>query len=111
MPCLPQLALSSWSKGREPVVLASQPDASSSPGRFVRPPWPLVSLPPMRLWTVAEAREYLPRARELVDAVRTAVATASASRTNGHSHRRRQAGPGGPKPINVQAALAELEQG
>src|SRR3954453_3175237 len=109
MPCLPQLALSSWSKGREPVVLASQPDASSSPGRFVRPPWPLVSLPPMRLWTVAEAKAYLPRARELVEAVRTAVATASAARTNGHGRSTRPAGA--PPPIKVQDALAELEEG
>ena len=58
----------------------------------------------MRVWTVAEARAYLPRARELVEAVRTAVATAGAARTNGHGRRP-------PPPIKVQDAIAELEEG
>ena len=64
----------------------------------------------MRLWTVPEARAYLPRARELVEAVRTAVATASASRTNGHGRRSARTA-GAPAPIKVQDAVAELEDG
>ena len=57
----------------------------------------------MRYWTLAEARDYLPRLRELVTAIHDAVGMATRSRTNGHG-----AASSG---IDPQEALEELADG
>jgi hypothetical protein len=59
----------------------------------------------MRFWTVAEARAYLPRLRELVETVQAAVTTAAAARTNGHG-----SSPSGGSKLSVRQALTELER-
>ncbi|HVF74437.1 MAG TPA: DUF2203 family protein [Acidimicrobiales bacterium] len=53
----------------------------------------------MRYWTVEEAREYLPRLRELLDVLQRASVVAGKPRTNGHGLR-----PGD----DPEAAAAEL---
>ena len=60
----------------------------------------------MRFWTVEEARAYLPRLRELVEAVRGAVATSASAKGNGHDH-----GRGRDRPLSVDDALEELQEG
>jgi uncharacterized protein DUF2203 len=56
----------------------------------------------MRFWTVAEARAYLPRLRELVALVRETATVGQRARGNG----------GGAAPTDeVRAALEELEEG
>jgi hypothetical protein len=57
----------------------------------------------VRYWTEGEAREYLPRVKELLQQLRTASAVAAASRGNGH----------GPKDGSVpdpRVAFAEFEE-
>ncbi|HUR22941.1 MAG TPA: DUF2203 domain-containing protein [Acidimicrobiales bacterium] len=56
----------------------------------------------MRYWTVEEAQAYLPRLRELVEAVRRAVALTGVARSNGHGRT-----PG----HDPRRALSELEAG
>jgi len=56
----------------------------------------------VRYWTVEEARDYLPRLRHLVQAVRMGTTLAAASRTNGHAR---------PPDDDPRAALTELERG
>lgn len=56
----------------------------------------------MRYWTVEEARDYLPRLRLLVEAVRMGTTLAAVSRVNGHAH---------PPRDDPRAALGELEDG
>ena len=60
----------------------------------------------MSFWTVEEARAYLPRLRELVEAVRGAVATSASAKGNGHDH-----GRGREHPVSVDEALEELQEG
>ena len=55
----------------------------------------------MRYWTLAEARAYLPRLRELVELVREGARAGARARTNGH---------GGP-PDGIPQAIAELRRG
>ena len=57
----------------------------------------------MRYWSVAEARDYLPRLRELITAVREAVAVATRSQNNGHGGAKSSIGPA--------EALEELAKG
>lgn len=54
-----------------------------------------------RYWTVDEAREYLPRARELVGVVRLATDAVARAKANGH----------GPSRQQIDAAIAELRDG
>jgi len=56
----------------------------------------------VRYWTVEEARDYLPRLRDLVEVIRRAVALTGVARTNGHGKQ-----PEG----DARRALAELEDG
>jgi hypothetical protein len=59
----------------------------------------------MRYWTVGEAKEYLPRLRELVAMVRDTAAAARRASGNGH-------GQGATAPAQaVKDALDELEEG
>jgi hypothetical protein len=53
----------------------------------------------VRYWTVAEARAFLPRLRELVSVVQESALVAGRARGNGHGHTEHDAG----------AAMAELE--
>ena len=55
----------------------------------------------MRYWTVAEARAYLPRLRELIERIRLAAAVVARAKHNGH----------GPVAGGVPEALAELAEG
>ena len=73
---------------------ASQPGARRAPLQLS-----LTSLPGVRYWTEAEARAFLPRARELVEVIQEAAAVAARAAGNGQGHTRDDAG----------AALAELE--
>jgi hypothetical protein len=57
----------------------------------------------VRFWTIEEARDYLPRMRELLACIREVVLAASRAPTNGH-------GPIGVAD-KVKAALEELERG
>jgi hypothetical protein len=57
----------------------------------------------MRYWTVEEARDYLPRVRELVAAIRGVAVAVAHAPGNGHG----PVGTGG----QVRGALAELEAG
>jgi hypothetical protein len=57
----------------------------------------------VRYWSVAEARAYLPRLRELISAVRDAVGVATRSHSNGHG--------GSSSGIDAAAALEELAEG
>ncbi|MDQ1395457.1 MAG: hypothetical protein QOG64_716 [Acidimicrobiaceae bacterium] len=54
---------------------------------------------------MSEARAYLPRVRELVEAVRSAVAVAGHAKGNGHGD------APGPAAPSVEAAMAELAAG
>ena len=56
------------------------------------------------MWTVSEAREYLPRARELVELLRDAVAVAGRAKGNGHG-----TPPVEEPPLSIATAMAELE--
>ena len=78
-------------------MVPSQPGAPSSPASFTR------SLPPVRYWTVSEARAYLPRLRELVAIVQDAGLMAERAGGNGHGRTA--------DDDEVQTALAELEAG
>jgi hypothetical protein len=60
----------------------------------------------VRIWTVTEARAYLPRARELVELLRDAVAVAGRAKGNGHG-----TPPTEDPALSVADALAELEAG
>lgn len=60
----------------------------------------------MRFWTVSEARAYLPRLRQLVDAMQAAVTVAGRAKSNGHS-----APAVGPPSLTAEEAMAELEAG
>ena len=53
----------------------------------------------MRYWTLEEARDYLPRVRELVAAIQATAASVARARTNGH----------GSSSPDAQAALEELQ--
>jgi hypothetical protein len=57
----------------------------------------------MRFWTVDEARAYLPRVRQLLEAIRGVATGAARSASNGH-------GPVGAADA-VQASLEELRDG
>jgi hypothetical protein len=59
----------------------------------------------VRIWTVDEANAYLPRLRELIAAVRGAVATAASAGANGHGK------AAAATTLAVKDALAELEEG
>ena len=101
-------------KGREPIVLASQPGAPSSPALSTQATGcdsqsgngpghteSHMASPNVRFWSVEEARAYLPRLRELVDLIKRAAGAQAKVRSNGHAQP-----PGG-----VEDALAELAAG
>ena len=66
----------------------------------------MVTLSRVRIWTVTEAREYLPRAGQLVGVLRDAVAVAGRAKGNGHG-----TPPVAEPSISVVEAVAELEEG
>jgi hypothetical protein len=86
-------------KGRKPVVLASQPGAPSSPALLIPPTTVLV----MRLWTVEEARAYLPRLRELVGTIREAALIRAGKWPSANGERSPM--------IDAQEAYEELQEG
>jgi hypothetical protein len=57
----------------------------------------------VRYWTEAEAREYLPRVKELVEQLRSAARVATHAKGNGH-------GPQGGATADPVAAMAELQE-
>jgi hypothetical protein len=61
----------------------------------------LGSVPGVRYWTVAEARAYLPRLRELVAQVKELAMVVERAGSNGH----------GPQPDDLRDALDELAAG
>ena len=87
---------------------SSQPGTPSSPA-------PDVAYPPVRYWTVEEARAYLPRLRGLLDAIRRVVGALPKVRSNGHGKLGGTApsrDPGGDARAHREAAataVAELE--
>jgi hypothetical protein len=66
----------------------------------------VVTLSLVRIWTVTEAREYLPRARQLVELLRDAVAVAGRAKGNGHG-----TAPVEEPALSIQDAMVELEAG
>jgi hypothetical protein len=57
----------------------------------------------MRYWTVEQARDYLPRLRQLLGVIREAAGVVAAASGNGHGR------PGA--AVGVQEALEELQAG
>ncbi len=57
----------------------------------------------MRYWSVAEARDYLPRVRELITAIHEAVGVATRAHGNGHG--------GSNSDVDTAEALEELAEG
>jgi len=62
----------------------------------------------MRFWTVAEARAYLPRLRQLIDVLATAALTGARARGNGKGSVRAD---GGRPAVTPGSALGELQEG